>query len=473
MRYRCNPLVLPPYDQNGNLTLDTDKSLSISYNFLNLPSQLGSLSILYDATGRKWRKAGPSSTTLYSNGIAYRDGKLEAIYLPDGFLSAEPRRCEQRSPDRAGYFPQRSPWGNTRFATSDFNQDQSISLHDDPATPESELEITLEAHYYPFGMGHLGPWYESVSPVNKHLSPALRWWPLGRGWGKELNDEEGVGLYDYGARWYDAAVGRWGQVDPRADKYMAWSAYNYVSNNPLLNIDPRGDTLRAVNPLSGERALNIVRSTFQEMGVFGYAMANLFGLESDGVTFSSINGGDFLNALDGLSQEGRALAVGYYMAIVGAETNVVEIVKRGEAISDYGQKALGFARTGAELDFQAGGGHTEQAFYSPGIVNRGADGAYAAVVMDSKAQVSYNDGKRSSLPGELLAHELIGHGLGGRFGNGVDASIQATNMFLKATGKRYYRTDHSPGIHSPGFNVNTARSAPKFLLDRLPFWKRY
>jgi hypothetical protein len=46
------------YDQNGNLTLDTDKSLSISYNFLNLPSQLGSLSILYDATGRKWRKAG-------------------------------------------------------------------------------------------------------------------------------------------------------------------------------------------------------------------------------------------------------------------------------------------------------------------------------------------------------------------------------------------------------------------------------
>jgi hypothetical protein len=35
------------YDQNGNLTLDTDKSLSIPYNFLNLPSQLGSLSILY------------------------------------------------------------------------------------------------------------------------------------------------------------------------------------------------------------------------------------------------------------------------------------------------------------------------------------------------------------------------------------------------------------------------------------------
>jgi hypothetical protein len=31
------------YDQNGNLTLDTDKNLPISYNFLNLPSQMGSL----------------------------------------------------------------------------------------------------------------------------------------------------------------------------------------------------------------------------------------------------------------------------------------------------------------------------------------------------------------------------------------------------------------------------------------------
>jgi hypothetical protein len=41
------------------------KNLPISYNFLNLPSQMGSLSILYDATGRKWRKPGsprPRST---------------------------------------------------------------------------------------------------------------------------------------------------------------------------------------------------------------------------------------------------------------------------------------------------------------------------------------------------------------------------------------------------------------------------
>jgi RHS repeat-associated protein len=222
------------YDQNGNLTLDTDKSLSISYNFLNLPSQLGSLGILYDATGRKWRKAGQSTTTLYSNGIEYRDGKLEAIYLPDGRLAAE-YAGSSITRYRAEYFHQ-DHLGNTRLAFSDFNQDQSISLHDDPATPEDELEITQEAHYYPFGMGHLGPWYESVSPVNRYLYN-----------GKELNDEEGVGLYDYGARWYDAALGRWGQVDPLAEERNWVNPYNFVQNNPILRFDPNGLTDYTIN----------------------------------------------------------------------------------------------------------------------------------------------------------------------------------------------------------------------------------
>jgi len=32
--------------------------------------------------------------------------------------------------------------------------------------------------------------------------------------GKELNEDFGLSLYDYGARWYDAALGRWWSVDP-------------------------------------------------------------------------------------------------------------------------------------------------------------------------------------------------------------------------------------------------------------------
>lgn len=51
---------------------------------------------------------------------------------------------------------------------------------------------------------------------------------------------EGTGLYDYGARWYDPATARWGQVDPLADQFAAWSPYNYVLGNPISLVDPDG-----------------------------------------------------------------------------------------------------------------------------------------------------------------------------------------------------------------------------------------
>ena len=56
--------------------------------------------------------------------------------------------------------------------------------------------------------------------------------------GKEL--EEATGLYDYGARYYDPAIARWGQVDPLADQYAPYSPYNYVLGNPIRLVDPSG-----------------------------------------------------------------------------------------------------------------------------------------------------------------------------------------------------------------------------------------
>jgi RHS repeat-associated protein len=56
--------------------------------------------------------------------------------------------------------------------------------------------------------------------------------------GKEL--VEGIGLYDYGARWYDPVVGRWTSVDPLAEASPYESPYVYVSDNPIFYLDPDG-----------------------------------------------------------------------------------------------------------------------------------------------------------------------------------------------------------------------------------------
>ena len=55
-----------------------------------------------------------------------------------------------------------------------------------------------------------------------------------------LDEEFGLDIYYYGARYYEPVIGRFLSVDPLAGKYAAWGPYVYTLNNPIRFMDPDG-----------------------------------------------------------------------------------------------------------------------------------------------------------------------------------------------------------------------------------------
>jgi len=58
--------------------------------------------------------------------------------------------------------------------------------------------------------------------------------------GKELTQDLGLNWNDYGARWYDPAIGRFSAVDPLSEAFYSFATYHYGYNNPIRYIDPNG-----------------------------------------------------------------------------------------------------------------------------------------------------------------------------------------------------------------------------------------
>ena len=72
--------------------------------------------------------------------------------------------------------------------------------------------------------------------------------------GKELDTD--IGLYYYGARYYDPRVSLWLNVDPLAEKYSHVSPYTYTLNNPINLIDPTGMEAEKNDPNGDEKNKN-------------------------------------------------------------------------------------------------------------------------------------------------------------------------------------------------------------------------
>ena len=52
------------------------------------------------------------------------------------------------------------------------------------------------------------------------------------------SDRSILGLYDFGARYYDPLLGRWFNIDPAL---QGLNPYVYCGNNPLMYVDKDGE----------------------------------------------------------------------------------------------------------------------------------------------------------------------------------------------------------------------------------------
>ncbi|MFE7087115.1 DUF6443 domain-containing protein [Sphingobacterium spiritivorum] len=196
------------YDNNGNVSADRN-GLNYVYTHFNIPKAVNgngkTISYLYDANGIKLRKiSNETGRRDYIGNIEYQNGNIAMIRHAEGVAILK------TDGTYIYHYNLTDHLGNVR-----------ATLYRNPAT--NQVEALQRDDYYPFGLRKV-----LKGGNNKYLYN-----------GKEIQGELGD-QYDYGARFYDPVIARWGMMDLLAEKFAGWSPYNYTMDNPINLIDPTG-----------------------------------------------------------------------------------------------------------------------------------------------------------------------------------------------------------------------------------------
>ncbi len=106
---------------------------------------------------------------------------------------------------------------------------EAVNIHwDDFTIYHGKTNVVSTQDYYPFGL----TFNESVRVASEPNNFKYNSF--------EYMEDLNLNLYDYQARYYDPAIGRFINVDPAADLMRSNSPFNYAFNNPIRFIDPDG-----------------------------------------------------------------------------------------------------------------------------------------------------------------------------------------------------------------------------------------
>ena len=270
------------YDANGNMKKDALGDLRFSYNLLNLLQEVTGAD---DTPKAKYAYSADGVKLSVSDGANGYDYLGSLIYVrTNGSLSL----------DRALF-----DGGTVRpnGAVDYFVKDHLGSVR---VIVDQAGTVREQNDYYPFGERCPESTY-AVSSVNRYKFN-----------GKEEQTVGDLGMLDYGARMYQAGIGRWFVPDLLSENHYSISPYTYCMNNPLRFSDRLGmDTIQVIDIPSRPLDKGVKGQTYtaniyvikngKQFGPYkGSSYPNSISNSDNRTLFNTINEGEYLyNNLSG------------------------------------------------------------------------------------------------------------------------------------------------------------------------------